>query len=957
MADPLDLYRQRANLPTAAAAAAAARARVATPAEIAAAADKALLDEAISGLADIETRREERKKKAREANADRPSAPTQNNPELEPPEPTPEEQAAAEAAAAAKLKAQKAANQPGSPKSAFTNHLQSLLIERMQDAISVFSGDEPGSPNLHTIPSAPGPYISNFLPGGNDISKFLQATPAQLAQLQPLLRFYIVDNKGNQEEIYFADHVSVANIESLAAKRLAGDIQTSLPPKNKRGSNVGIRSFTWDYNNKHEGDKVIEASLQLYFGDMTELMNGNYLQFLFTTGLSAPSAADIGKKAGGGSRKIIKTDTEVQDELKTSIDKRKKALKTADGPDAAAKRFFKDKKSGAAAAKRDFRQLKVICGWSIPKGADTTPFGSPKDFESFKTGLRKTQRAIILNLIDYNVDFQQEGTATLSMKYVGSSDNYLASNSSDIFGSADPTKIATYFKKTDVSLTEAGAGKSKKTLFKLFEGTLKDEPYLSRLGGRSTNQGDSVLPVTLGGLQFAAQIANDERRLLEITNKDKEVLTGKPTPAMAAADERIKALVFLYKKALDLNLQELYNNFLAKIINSQNLKVGRVTIENGDNPDKATHKLRLAFGDKQVEDQQIVELLKKQTQAYNRGNEQRSSTEENKDASFDPGLTDPLAGDTKSITFHYMRLGDIIKAAMEQASFRTDVSLIMGNFRDGAGNVVSIYDIPITLGTFGQFFYNRIASRQLTTMPFDQFFRSLLKIVANVISQATKGADRLTFDFTTFNSMVSPKKGPLSKGAIRSIGAGAENPLIDLTQGNKKAVQAHTYYALFSRRTDHRNRLGIRSQDESEGIYHYTLASDRGLAKTFNFSRQDTKYFQEMLIESSNMESNIRALFLPQNVSIEMVGNGVHRNGDLIFVDSRAALGNWAGSKLGIGGYYRVVRCSHSISNRGYTTTLECVFELRAPVAARSKMQQLVAPAELIGLLDMLDEV
>ena len=104
------------------------------------------------------------------------------------------------------------------------------------------------------------------------------------------------------------------------------------------------------------------------------------------------------------------------------------------------------------------------------------------------------------------------------------------------------------------------------------------------------------------------------------------------------------------------------------------------------------------------------------------------------------------------------------------------------------------------------------------------------------------------------------------------------------------------------------------------------------------------------------MEDNIRALFLPQNVSIEMYGNGIHRNGDLIFVDSRAALGNWAGTKLGIGGYYRVVRSSHSISNRGYTTNLECVFELRAPQGAVPGIGlDEIAPDDLIGMLDEVD--
>ena len=92
----------------------------------------------------------------------------------------------------------------------------------------------------------------------------------------------------------------------------------------------------------------------------------------------------------------------------------------------------------------------------------------------------------------------------------------------------------------------------------------------------------------------------------------------------------------------------------------------------------------------------------------------------------------------------------------------------------------------------------------------------------------------------------------------------------------------------------------------------------------------DTKYFQEMLIESENAEDLLEALFLPQNVNLDMFGNGLHRNGDLIFVDSRAALGSYAGPILGIGGYYRVVKVYNKIDNRGFTTKIDCVFVRRA---------------------------
>tara|TARA_R110000782_G_C14595626_1_gene390317 strand:- start:2 stop:616 length:615 start_codon:yes stop_codon:yes gene_type:complete len=201
----------------------------------------------------------------------------------------------------------------------------------------------------------------------------------------------------------------------------------------------------------------------------------------------------------------------------------------------------------------------------------------------------------------------------------------------------------------------------------------------------------------------------------------------------------------------------------------------------------------------------------------------------------------------------------------------------------------------------------------------------MLGLVARTINQNPETAERISFDYTVVSSAKTGKGlgFKLDDDQLGDIGLGEINPL------KSGGVKFHHFYNIFTRRTSHKNRKGKRRQDESEGIFHYVIGTDRGLAKNYNFSRQDTQYFQEMLIESNNAEDQIQALFLPQNVNIQMFGNGLHKNGDLLFVDSRPSLGTFAGPVLGIGGYYRVIRSSHSISNRGYETNVECVFELR----------------------------
>ena len=237
---------------------------------------------------------------------------------------------------------------------------------------------------------------------------------------------------------------------------------------------------------------------------------------------------------------------------------------------------------------------------------------------------------------------------------------------------------------------------------------------------------------------------------------------------------------------------------------------------------------------------------------------------------------------------------------MSTADLRDDITLLLGNFEDINDNVYSIYKIPITLESFAEFFFNRIVSQSrsswsfkfmILAVKFKKSFKNVLKGYA-FTDRDWETSERISFDYTMYTSIFRDvNAGPnrlISSADINSIRTGVHNPLAATRLANK----TQSYYAVFVKKTSFGKRTGSFAQDQKDGIFHYMLGSDRGLAKQFNFSRQETDYFQEMLIESNNPSDKIQALFLPQNVDIEMYGNGIHRNGDLIFVDTRAALGS-----------------------------------------------------------------
>lgn len=808
-------------------------------------------------------------------------------------------------------------------------------------------------PNIHRLANPnlqKGTYV-NLLTNRGPIkdgqamySEFVHATPDQLAHLVPLLRFFIVDQDGNEDEIYFSDHASGDYAKTIADLRSSGDINQFLSPtRTQKGSDVGIKSFTWNYHNKHEGDFVIEADLELYFGTLAELANINYLRFLFPTGTSTALATELasGSETMSNAERGRNQKRRHVTQRITDLDQRIKSIKKILGSSAEDINkvpLIQDKKLRSSRSK-EFRQLKVIVGWAVPGGNSEQlkkSFKNPLAYDSFIESLRATNKAIFLNLSDYNVEFQQEGPTTLSLSYLGSTDNYLASAASDVFGSNNLDDVDNKLLYTVTHVPITGFASSGGRIFDLrnttsaeldnleggvtgVDSVASQGPYIQSIISRQKKgamqhlmknaDGEYTIGVTLAGLRAAQELQSLQLQMAQLQKK------ADNSPTVQAIRLRGQLLTLLYDRAELVRLRDIYSRYLEGLLGSDLIRKARI-----ETPDAPNQPPKLILQDDA--------LSPKEREAIMRGRKRPGSGDKNwygAEIPMPEGDDPPLTSPFESTQVYYMRLGDILYRAMETSGLRDDISIIMGN--TGRLNVPhSLYDIPITIDQFGQFFYNRIVSRKLRSYPFRYFMNDMLKLVARVINQDPRIFDRIAFDYTVVSGQamsVANLPFALEKDDLIKIGKSQEDPLSNAT------LKFQTFYPIFENNTSHEGRTGDRRIDEAEGIYHYVIGSNRGLAKTFNFSRQETEYFQEMLIESNNLDDKIHALFLPQNVSLTLYGNTLHKNGDLIFIDSRPSLGSFAGPVLGIGGYYRVIRSTHEISNRGYETSLECVFELR----------------------------
>ena len=741
------------------------------------------------------------------------------------------------------------------------------------------------------------------------------------------------------------------------------------------GTDVGIKSFSWSFDNKHRGDTTLKASLVLYFGNTNELLNEEYLKFVFGTQSKRKRVKNPAKNSSTAAQ------------IKQVIDQRIQLIKSSNFY-LASNPYTQDLEQSKALGTRPQNpgsKLSVKAGWAVPKDPKNNNLST-----SFKDAVEESQRLINLYMYQYQVDFGEMGQATLSLDYVGGIDEFLGTpDKSNIFDTAiDQTQFQ--IRKSwvssglrlgeEASANPANLGGNGVVAYsqmvpisghpKLLDASWPAGYIQKQLNAPSNLKlfpdGVQRVGLTKAGVMYEMKTLQLwKKMLIELSPKKK---SNKTSEQIRQVSKWLNVCQSVMTEIERTQSDLVYSSFLNKLItsgklyyatvntglvqganigsvnfNSQNTFGNRVTLGTTINAPAghlaSSFKIKIngksaSPGGVSALSGRLSKVIKYQSGANTMGDFANDARNFLDPSGEDSECLEPT-GDNYSTILYYIKLGDLLDLILcgLAKKQRKPIEHILGTFypakigvpKFGDNEVVSLRDIPISLEYFSNWYIKNFVSR--TTKPrasYRSFVQSMLtELVAPLFNRvmrdnSTSHLGKLTFGFTPLVSSVNVAG---SKNTFRMIDqADLENIAKNRPKTNVDPAKHSEYFLIHAKQMPELN--GNRFEDHRRGIYHLVLGSDTGLVKSFSFSQVDLPYYKEMVLEDGGFSEGI---FLPQNVTITMVGNTYFTNGQTIFINADFGLGA-AARKLGIGGYYTVTRVENYVENGKFETRLTCQF-------------------------------
>ena len=256
---------------------------------------------------------------------------------------------------------------------------------------------------------------------------------------------------------------------------------------------------------------------------------------------------------------------------------------------------------------------------------------------------------------------------------------------------------------------------------------------------------------------------------------------------------------------------------------------------------------------------------------------------------------------------------------------------------------VNLADIPISFHLLNDWFRDNIVKNKLANMTVLRFVKLITNLLQSVINSRCK-TDKSIDSRTTrlavgYHTATNAGKTVFDqKGRIVIKGNSyAKYSLSNLTtEGPITTKDTRDYLIIHAHDGGSSAYTGDQQQDAQLGIIHYGLARDRGLLKNCSFKKEDIPYGREMYMAGANADQdalNTNKLWNVYHADMTLFGNPNIKPYYMTFIDpSMPGMGflSKAGSTsraLKIGGYYRILKVSNTMTPSSWETQADCIFE------------------------------
>ena len=733
---------------------------------------------------------------------------------------------------------------------------------------------------------------------------FFDMKTKEISSLQPMIRLYKViegDNpsKSRQQEFMFDSHASKTDVESLFSNTA------------KRGFGVGIQDFSFSYEGTtpFAAKKSIKATLKIFASSFEELLTMRpdgyrYIELALKTGKMNISSDKLEEQARQQCRNV----EDLQENLND----------------------------------HDFR-LKAVVGWARPPRKNNIA-KTEAEKRTVSGAINESYTTLNLTPTTHEFNLDEKGAVVFTINYLAYIDDLFSQAEFDIFYDEEVTANQLARDAINAVLDEVGepCGDEKKSKFKQYlmdENAIEKNKMLNMQSlmqrmGATTDPKDPKAP---SKIKYISVSEVEGTTVTDLWEK-----TGNPSVKSAMSD------VTDDEKAVQKKITDWFMDHSIKASESRVTTAAETNLT-------STAYYEISAGstsDRIISFFYVSDLV----DVILEGIESRLKHVQSGATWGDVGVTmkgylgdlregDPGAGEGSPYKLYKEK--QIRRFKRFHADYRK-FRLVLGPLElvhptGGESKSVNFGDIPVSVKYFMGWMNNRLIERGVTQWGLTQFLREFFNhITRDFLNNKTcfTGGPSIKQKTALNSTVITSYKSSTSKfdeftdwiensGGTRANVLNMNKPVLNISGPRGRndtspiidgGINNEINYFIFSAARSQPKELqrGRRAEDEERGIFHYSIGRDRGITKTINLTRHDSKYLKVVRFQESGYDG-LKQLREVYNTQIECFANVKAFPGTYIFVDPRG----WAPNTLsyeggdtdltqyGIGGYCMIIKSEH----------------------------------------------